>query len=168
MNKNNNGNFILPIKKALLAVAVVAISTSVFAQNNDPNNKRQDIKNKSTLDKNYNQNPDIYDRSDGYIMKNGKIMMIKNGQLTQLDKDVTLSNGTFIGKDGTYLIKGGTKTTFREGEHMDLMGKINQMDKTKNHNKSEMDKSSGNDTMSWKNDTIKNRPAEKLNPPKRN
>lgn len=150
------------IKKLLLAIAVVAITTGAYAQTNDMNNtKSQDIKNKNTLDKNYNQHSDVYNHPDGYMMQNGKVMVIKNGKLTQVEKDVTLSNGTIITKDGTYLTKGGTKTVFKEGEHMDLTGKIIPMDKSNSYNKSETEKSSKKDTMYLINDSTKNKMRQK-------
>lgn len=87
MDTNNNGDFILyndesSNEKVLLAIAEVTITSGVFAQINEPAiSKSQDIKNKNTLD-NYNQSLDKCNHSDGFMMKNGKIMMIQNGQMT--------------------------------------------------------------------------------------
>lgn len=156
-NQVNNSKSI-KIKKVLLAIAVVTITTGAYAQTNDMNsNKSQDMKNKSTLDNDYNQNSDVYNHSDGYMIHNGRIMMIKNGKMTSVDKDVTLPNGTTITKDGTYLIKGGTKTKFKDGEHMDMSGKMIPMDKSNNYNKSETGKSSKKDSIYWVKDSIKNK-----------
>jgi len=169
MDKNKNDNFIHQnevlskgIKKVLLAIAVVTISTGAFSQTNDMNsNKSQDTKNKNTLDKNYNQNSDGYNHPDGYMMQNGKVMVVKNGKMTLVEKDVTLSNGTTISKDGNYLIKGGNKTMFKEGEHMDLNGKLVPMDKSNTYHKSETEKSSKKDTMYLINDSTKNKMRQK-------
>lgn len=168
MDKNKSDNFIYQnevlskgIKKVLLAIAVVTTTTGVFAQPNEMNNtKNQDIKNKNTLDKNYNQNS-VDNHPDGYMMQNGKVVMIKNGVVSPLEKDFTFTNGTTISKDGTYIIKGGTKTTLKEGEHMDLTGKIVSMDKSKNYHKSESEKSSKKDTMYLINDSTKNKMRKK-------
>lgn len=50
-----------------------------------------------------------------------------------------------MGKNGSYILKGGTKTMFKEGEHMDLMGIIVPMDKSKNYNISQIDNPSRRD-----------------------
>jgi len=145
------------IKKVLLAIAVAIITSGAYAQTNDQNsNKSQDIKNKNTLNKT-NQPSDGYNHPDGYMMQNGKIMMVKNGKMTLLEKDVTLSNGTIIMKDGSYLKKDGTKLNFKEGEHMDMTGNMIPMDKSNTHKKSETGKSLKKDTMYWKSDSIKNK-----------
>ncbi|MBL0052574.1 MAG: hypothetical protein IPP29_14230 [Bacteroidetes bacterium] len=60
---------------------------------------------------------------DGYMMLNGKMMVVKNGELSTMEKDVTLTDGTIIMKSGYYMKKGETKLMFKEGEHIDTMGK---------------------------------------------
>ncbi|MBW8332924.1 MAG: hypothetical protein K0M40_12950 [Prolixibacteraceae bacterium] len=150
------------IKKALFAIAVVAITTGAYAQTNEQNStKSQDIKNKNTLDKNINQNSDGYNHPDGYMMQNGKIVMIKNGKITPVDKDVTLSNGTMIMKNGSYIKKGGSEIKFKEGEHMDMTGNMIPMDKFKDFKKSEPGKSLKKDTMYLINDSTKNKTRKK-------
>lgn len=92
--------------------------TSPQDMNNTPN---QNMQNKP-VDKLY---------SDGVIMQNGKIMKVKNGQMTLLqEKSITMGNGTKIMSDGTCIKKDGTKMTMKEGQHMDLSG--NLTDKNKN------------------------------------
>ncbi|MCA1758695.1 MAG: hypothetical protein LC658_02905 [Bacteroidales bacterium] len=63
--------------------------------------------------------------SDGVMMQNGKMMKVKNGQKTALqDNTMTMSNGTKIMSDGTCIKKDGTKTTMKEGQHMDMSGNM--------------------------------------------
>ncbi|MBK9636411.1 MAG: hypothetical protein IPO63_00780 [Bacteroidetes bacterium] len=61
---------------------------------------------------------------DGVMMKGGKMWLVKNQKMYILDKTVTLSNGTIVTSDGSYMNKEGIKRVFREGEHMDMTGKI--------------------------------------------
>jgi len=67
------------------------------------------------------------------MLQNGKMMVVKNGKTTSLDRDMTLSNGTHITKDGACTKKDGTKMTMKEGEHMDMSGNMLSM---KTNNKS--------------------------------
>jgi hypothetical protein len=62
--------------------------------------------------------------TDGYLMKNGRMVVVKNGKTTNLEKEITLSNGTRVMTNGNYIKRGGTKKMFKEGEHIDLTGKI--------------------------------------------
>ena len=59
---------------------------------------------------------------DGYMMKDGKVMMMKEGKTTQVEADVTLSDGTKIMKDGNVMKKDGTKMMMKNGESMDTNG----------------------------------------------
>lgn len=96
---------------------------------NDSKNKKTnqgDMKN----NKNQIQQNHLIDQThpDGVMMHNGKIMKVKNGEMTILkDKSMTLSNGTKIMSDGTYIKKDGKKMTLKEGQHMDMSGNIKPM-----------------------------------------
>jgi|GEM_PF-1069660 len=61
---------------------------------------------------------------DGVMMLNGKMMMVKNGKSSILDHNMTMSNGTKIMMDGSYKKKGGTKMMLKEGQHIDMSGRI--------------------------------------------
>jgi uncharacterized protein YdeI (BOF family) len=82
------------------------------------------------------QNAQQNDRplSDGVVMQNGRIMSVKSGKMTAMDSDVTLSNGTKIMRDGSYTQKDGKKIMLKEGEHLDMSGKVSstRTDKDKN------------------------------------
>lgn len=62
--------------------------------------------------------------SDGYLYYNGSIIQVNNGSMSSVYKDVTLRNGTHISCDGNYIRKGGTKMKLKDGDHMDLSGKV--------------------------------------------
>jgi hypothetical protein len=61
---------------------------------------------------------------DYVTMSNGRAMVMRNGVQSPIDNDITLSNGTVIMKDGTYKTKGGTSKTLKEGEMIDMDGKV--------------------------------------------
>ncbi len=63
-------------------------------------------------------------KPDGFIIKNGKIMMRKHGKVTTLNQQMTLSDGTDVMNDGTIIRPDGTKEKLKEGDYMDLSGKI--------------------------------------------
>ncbi len=103
-------------------------------------NQKQNMQsNPQDLNNNPNQNAQKHpvDKShpDGIMMQNGKLVRVKNGQITIFqDNEVTLSNGTKVMKDGTYIKKDGTKLTLKEGQHLDMSGNLIPMktDKDKN------------------------------------
>jgi len=68
------------------------------------------------------------------MMQNGKMMQVKNGQMTSLDNDMTMSNGTKIMRDGTCIKKDGTKKKMKEGQHMDMSGNMISMKTIKDKN----------------------------------
>jgi lactam utilization protein B len=64
---------------------------------------------------------------DCYMMKNGKMVMEKNGTTTDMTQDVTLSNGTMVMKDGTVKTKDGKTVTLKDGECVYTDGRIKTM-----------------------------------------
>ncbi len=69
---------------------------------------------------------------DGYMLQNGKMIMVKDGAMKMMEKDVTLKNGTIIMSNGYFMKKDGTKMMMKEGQHIDLFGKMIPM-KSKTH-----------------------------------
>lgn len=61
---------------------------------------------------------------DHIMMKDGKVMMIKEGKSMPLDKELPLSNGAKVTPDGTVMMKDGTKTMMKEGDMMGLDGEM--------------------------------------------
>ena len=62
--------------------------------------------------------------ADGLVMKDGKMWLVKYKKMTMLVNTMTMENGTSVMSDGSYMKKDGSRMMFREGEHMDMMGKI--------------------------------------------
>ena len=94
------------MKKLLLSVFAIVLSLGVFAQDTQSQNKWKD--------------------HEGIFMKNGKVMVIKDGQKTQLLQDTTLSNGTTIMVDGTVKSSNGTTTMLKDGEFVNSDGTISE------------------------------------------
>ena len=70
--------------------------------------------------------------TDGFIMKDGKMMMVNDGKFTPMVRDITLPNGTKVMKTGDYMFKGGQKMMLKEGDQIDMEGNflpMNTMDK---------------------------------------
>ena len=77
------------------------------------------------------------------MMKDGKMMQMKDGKMMSMDKDMTLKNGTKCMPNGECIKPTGEKIAIKEGECMDMDGKITtcgvvvKNDKNKMQNKNE-------------------------------
>ena len=61
---------------------------------------------------------------DYVILKDGKAHLVKGGTSTELQNDMTLPNGTIISTTGTVKSSEGTTLQLKEGEKLDLDGKM--------------------------------------------
>ena len=61
-------------------------------------------------------------QDDMITMKNGQVMIIRNDGMEPLEDEMTLSDGTRVGMDGTVIMPDGTARMMEEGETMDLTG----------------------------------------------
>ena len=77
-------------------------------------------------------------KKDCIMMKDGKMMVMKGGNVMPMDSDMTMPNGTMVMKDGSYMMKDGPKMMFKEGEKMDMNGKMMKMKKMKTDTKTNM------------------------------
>ena len=90
------------MKKILLLFALGIMAAGVYAQapsKNDPKTK------------------------DYVVMKEGKMLLVKNGKTTAMDKEMTLSDGTRVMSDGKVMMKDGSTKLLEEGETLTLDGK---------------------------------------------
>jgi hypothetical protein len=81
---------------------------------------------------------------DGFVKKDGKTVMVKDGKFTTLKKDVTLSDGTVVMTNGSFKTNDGTATELKDGDHLDLNGKLTTLNNSKTNNDRERS-SNGND-----------------------
>ena len=65
---------------------------------------------------------------DCVMMKDGKMMAMKSGKSMMMTKDMKMSNGTMVMKDGTVKMKDGSTSTLKDGEYVDMKGKMGTMD----------------------------------------
>lgn len=103
------------MKKIFLTIAGMLLSVGVFAQNDNPVKKATPEAEKQVKS---NRHP------NGYMIKDGRMMQVKDGNLMLIEKDITLSNGTIIMADGNYMEKGKSKAMLKEGERVDMNGNI--------------------------------------------
>lgn len=80
---------------------------------------------------------------DCCMMKDGKMMVIKDGKTMPMEKNMTMKNGTKCMTNGECKMKDGTKMMMKNGDCMDMSGK---MDKCSMMDK-EMKGSSDKETM---------------------
>ena len=114
------------MKKIILALLVFVINFGAYSQN--PNGTAQS--NSDSISTNGINVP------DGFIKKNGKTGMVKDGKFTTLKKDMTLTDGTVVMTNGSFKSNDGTKFDLKEGDHLDLNGKLTTMDNSKINNDS--------------------------------
>ena len=111
------------MKKVIFVSVALCFSMCLFAQTDSTNKKMQHInngKNQMTREGNYQTANKSF--ADGVMMKNGKLMMVKNGKMTLMDHEMSMSNGTKVMSNGTIMKKDGTKMMMKEGQHMNMAG----------------------------------------------
>ena len=60
--------------------------------------------------------------TDCVMMKDGKMMVVRNGQTTAMEKDIKMPNGTQVMKNGNVMTADGRKTMTKNGEAMAMDG----------------------------------------------
>ena len=66
-------------------------------------------------------------KKDCVMMKDGKMMMMKDGKMMEMDKDMTMTNGTVCMKDGTCKMKNGKTMMMKEGDKCYMDGTMKKM-----------------------------------------
>jgi hypothetical protein len=62
---------------------------------------------------------------DGIMMKDGKLMMMHDGkEVSRMDREMTLSNGTKITMKGKMKMKNGKEMQLQEGQMVMMDGKV--------------------------------------------
>ena len=60
--------------------------------------------------------------NDGVMMKDGKMMVLKDGKTMPMTKEMTMSDGTKVMPDGSVMKKDGTKMMMKDGDGMNMSG----------------------------------------------
>ncbi|TVR37778.1 MAG: hypothetical protein EA392_11850 [Cryomorphaceae bacterium] len=59
---------------------------------------------------------------DGFIVEDGKMLIIENRTSLALKRETTLDNGTVVSVNGNYTVKGEKPVMLKEDEHLDMDG----------------------------------------------
>jgi len=67
---------------------------------------------------------------EGVMMKNGKMTMMQDGkEVTRMDRETTLSDGSRVMMNGKMVMKGGKEMQMKEGQMVMMDGKLMGGDK---------------------------------------
>lgn len=114
------------MKSSIYIIFLLLLNFNAFTQSELNNRQLNAPIEKPVLDST------VYDLPDGYLFKDGKMLVIKNGHSSDMNLDVTLVDGTLVKINGQYLKKGdGITKNLKEGEHIDLSGKITLIQRLK-------------------------------------
>jgi hypothetical protein len=61
-------------------------------------------------------------QQDHILMQNGKVMIMRNGEMTPMEEEMTMPDGTKVMIDGTVMMPDGTTRMMAEGETMMIQG----------------------------------------------
>ena len=63
-------------------------------------------------------------KTDGLLMKDGKMMQMKDGLSKPIEEDVRLKNGTIVMKDGSVKTKDGKTIVLKDGDWIMMDGTV--------------------------------------------
>lgn len=133
------------MKNLILLFALIAISFSAHAQSDSGNNVMtppdfHDNEEGKSQNRDLIVNPDPgkinntdpvtgkqlqgKGNNDGFMIQNGKMMVVVNGKFEKMQTEMRLSNGTQVMTDGYYVPKGGSKVKLMEGQLLDMNGHL--------------------------------------------
>lgn len=138
------------MKKFFLLLFAMTIYIAANAQNDSLNKSMNTQSTYQNQDATSNMHP------DGYMMKNGKMVEVKNGAVIPMENDVTLSNGMKVMSDGRYQKRNGAVLVLKEGEHIDRSGKVILMENRSNSSKNMNVKPKKGDMLLVPDSTAKN------------
>jgi uncharacterized protein YdeI (BOF family) len=101
------------MKKVFLAMIGAALSFGAFAQDSTG------ISTTSPTEQTQQQQKDMY------VFKNSKMWTVKNGNITAMANDVTLSDGTVVKTTGE-ITKNGKTEALKDGQYIDADGNIGE------------------------------------------
>jgi hypothetical protein len=85
---------------------------------------KMDKMGKHDMDKMGNQDMDKTKPFRGVMMKDSKVMIVRNGKMTVIKNYTVLNNGTKAMSDGSIVKTDGTKTMLNEGEYVNMAGDV--------------------------------------------
>ena len=103
------------MKNLFLSAIAVALSFGAFAQDTNPTKTTEPTDQAQPAQ-----------QKDVYVFKNSKMWEVKSGKISEMAKDVTLASGTTVKINGEVVSKDGQKVTLKDGQYIDLDGKIGE------------------------------------------
>lgn len=113
-NKNMKSNFISAVFATMLMLLIGFTPSNTFAQTKTGHSKMKDC----------------------CMMKEGKMMCMIGGKEMPMDKDMTMKDGTTCMVNGECVMKDGTKMQMKDGQCMDMNGKMGECAMMTKHKKS--------------------------------
>ncbi len=62
--------------------------------------------------------------ADGYFFRDGRVMVYRNGNPTELTQETVFEDGSRLSVDGTLILRDGTRRRFRDNQYVTLDGRI--------------------------------------------
>lgn len=107
------------MKKTFLILFAFCLSFGAFAQDTTGQDQSQNMESHDMQSKMM--------KPDGIHMKDGKMILMQNGQRSELTQDMTLTNGTVVSPNGTVKLADGTTQTLKDGDFIDMNGTMGTM-----------------------------------------
>ena len=113
------------MKKIIFIITVTFISVFPFGKNSyGQNNISPSIE---MMAQNLDQSK--MNKKDCVMMKNGKLLMMKDGKTIDMPAEVKLNDGSIVYKNGTVKLSDGTSKAIKNGDSIDMDGKWERMEK---------------------------------------
>ena len=112
------------MKKLILLITISFSAIGLFAQN------KSDL---SLIAQSLDQGK--MNKKDCVMMKNGHLLMMKDGKTMDMPTDIVLENGMSISKNGTVTNADGTTRVMKNGDCVDMNGNWERIDLGDNKSK---------------------------------
>ena len=106
------------MKKLFLLTAGLLISTGIVCAQNAPQKKTEPVKTKATQ----TANKEKCNLKNCCMMKDGKMIVLKDGKEMPMTEDVSLDNGSKVTMDGTVIAKDGKQSKLKNEDCIDMSG----------------------------------------------
>lgn len=104
------------MKTIILVSTALFLSFASFAQSGSTINRKE---NKADDCKTVEMS-----NTDGVMMKNGGMVTVKKGKMAPMANDLICKDGTRVSSSGSISKKDGSQKMLKEGEYMDVCGKV--------------------------------------------
>jgi len=121
-NSGSGKNNDMKMKVMLFVALVVAFAVGYFVARAKYKPQLVELS-KMILDKDQAMEK-IKSNANKVTMKDGKVWIVENGMARMMDSDTMMTNGDKVLQDGTVVKSDGTKTTLKNGEAIDMNGRI--------------------------------------------